>query len=223
MESKKQKYCGKSFVTKAGEVVKLLDIKDNLMFVEFEGSEGTVLTFKYRTPKDGMTLKNYFAKDVYDVGYLGERYSTEDVDTVAHRRWRGMMGRCYSDSWKGRDKATVCEEWHCFANFHDWFSQFKNKTKQWHIDKDLEGAMIYSPQTVHYIPESLNIQISATKTALKKYHLSKSVPHSKMVLTGFISLRSEFEDCCDQLENRTVIKLEELLNELKNVSLEILK
>ena len=92
-ETKQRRYKGKQFITKQNQLITIIDIVDDKMYIQFEGFD-EVLEYTYRTPKDGMTLKNYLAREVYGIGYLGTKYSKQPVEEECHRRWRGI--RCCS-------------------------------------------------------------------------------------------------------------------------------
>lgn len=79
--------------------------------------------------------------------------------TREYSRWSTIMARCYNPKHKayhsyGGRGVTVCEEWHDFQIFADWFSE--NNIDGWVMDKDLCGGMIYSPVTVVFLPDQIN-------------------------------------------------------------------
>lgn len=223
-QDKKQEYVGREFITKQGDVAKIISIIGNKMVVTFEGYEDYPMEFNYRTPSNGMTLKNYLAKSVYGVGYLGTKYAEEAVNPKYHSRWRGMIGRCYSDSWQKRsDKATVCEEWHCFANFDDWMKSLPFAEEEWHIDKDLEEMNLYSPATVHYIPECINHAISVLQSAIVRCETKPIAYTEAGLLSAYVTLRGYAKEYESKLADRTNTKLTELLEKAKNMCIDILR
>lgn len=77
-----------------------------------------------------------------------------------YRRWKDMLGRCYSKKFQKRNSSyigvSVCKEWHKFTTFKSWM-----ESKDWHgmhLDKDLKvhGSKVYSPETCTFIPPYLN-------------------------------------------------------------------
>lgn len=149
-----------------------------------EGYEVTIVAYRKAIDidvqiKDGILIKgtayNYFKngsirnpyhKSVYGVGYLGEGkyYSrTEGKLLKCYDTWHSLLRRSY---WKGYHASeqsykdvTVCEEWHNFQNFAQWFEEsYKPHMEGWHLDKDIlqTGNKIYSPETCVFVPQEIN-------------------------------------------------------------------
>lgn len=78
----------------------------------------------------------------------------------AYATWISMVKRGYSQNLKKKrptyQNVTVCEEWHLFSNFRNWW--MCNNIAGWHLDKDLfvKGNLIYSPSACVYVPSYLN-------------------------------------------------------------------
>lgn len=73
--------------------------------------------------------------------------------------WRGILERCYSDKFHTKKPTyvgvTVCDEWHSFMKFREWW--LENHVDGWQIDKDiLTDRREYSPETCIYVPSWLN-------------------------------------------------------------------
>jgi len=72
-----------------------------------------------------------------------------------------MLERCYSSDYHRRQPTykgvTVCDEWHNFQVFGDWYDK-QYKEDDWQLDKDLLSGSkkIYSPDTCVFIPRELN-------------------------------------------------------------------
>lgn len=85
--------------------------------------------------------------------------SKDRKPTKEYSRWATMMGRCYNPSnqaytqYGGRG-VTVSDEWHDFQIFAQWYSE--NNVDGWVMDKDCAGGMVYSPETVIFIPDQVN-------------------------------------------------------------------
>ena len=99
--------------------------------------------------------KKYYGIGINDVPNAGK--------TKAYHAWRHMLCRCYSTSPKDRkayktyDGCVVCDEWHHFSNFQEWFD--KNYKDGYELDKDILSGKhnkIYSPQTCTFVPKSIN-------------------------------------------------------------------
>jgi len=128
----------------------------------------------YETETDMSTLRkgnmrSPLFRGVCGLGYIGVGRHKTHIDTKqtrSHRAWMSMMCRCYAKSTleiqKSYREVEVCEEWHNFQNFSEWFEA--NYVEGWHLDKDLfsTNIKIYSPSTCCYIPNWLNSFI-ATK------------------------------------------------------------
>ena len=145
--------------------------------------------------------RNPYDRTITGVGYLGVNNNGEiqKAEGKAYRCWADMIYRCYDEKYLLKEptyrNCTVCDRWHCFANFledirtiqgyNDWVNN-----KGWEIDKDLlqKGLKykIYSPQTCVFIPTSKNTKESAErannmskgvyleKDGIKQYFTSKT-------------------------------------------------
>ena len=84
---------------------------------------------------------------------------TKTIHEISKDTYRAMMHRCYSPqnpSWMsyGAVGVRVCEEWHNFKEFNDWF--VVNYVQGWEIDKDVLSRTLYSPTTCIFLPEHIN-------------------------------------------------------------------
>ncbi len=78
--------------------------------------------------------------------------------------WKLVLWRCYDKNFHAKQKSysdkTVCEEWHNFQNFAEWYEEnwkpWMDKT--WQLDKDIliKGNKIYSPKTCCFVPHEIN-------------------------------------------------------------------
>lgn len=77
-----------------------------------------------------------------------------------YRAWRGMIGRCYSESYAVRfpnyADCTVTPEWHRFSAFRAWMLTQDWEGKQ--LDKDLfvQSNKLYGPGTCVFISGAIN-------------------------------------------------------------------
>ena len=113
----------------------------------------------------------YIRKQVVDV--LGDNPFQTPENSVKQKRklrvktiheiskdtYRAMMHRCYSPqnpNWRsyGAMGVKVCEEWHNFKEFNDWF--IVNYVEGWEIDKDVLSQTLYSPTTCVFLPQHIN-------------------------------------------------------------------
>ena len=133
--------------------------------VQFEDGY-IVANREYACFKKGEITNPYYPT-VYNIGYLGE---TTTIDKKGNRLksydvWRNMIARCYNPNIKnyknyGAMGVTVCEEWHCYANFKKWFNRhyYTLENERVELDKDIlvEGNKIYSPKTCIFAPKRIN-------------------------------------------------------------------
>lgn len=97
-------------------------------------------------------------KGAHKIGIMDEapcssRRQAEDT-------WRGMLRRGYSEECKTKHKTyrecVVCQEWHLFSTFKEWFD--KHYVEGWHLDKDIlvKENKVYSPETCCFVPSEIN-------------------------------------------------------------------
>lgn len=114
-------------------------------------------------------------------------FKTTGVDgkaTRAYMLFKLMLERVYlSDiacypNYGGRG-VTVCEEWHNFQNFAEWYySQKAHDLEGFELDKDLTGSTIYSPSTCFLIPKEINSTLRRV-TGKINTELPRGVAYSK--------------------------------------------
>lgn len=115
---------------------------------------------------------------VATVGYPGighhKRRGADGKHTAAYSTWKNMLRRCYVESERWYHKyggrgVTVCEEWHNFQNFAEWYNERYREGYQ--LDKDLlsKSSKIYSPSTCVLIPQKVNILVSPIKRRSSDY------------------------------------------------------
>lgn len=129
-----------------------------------------------------MKGKSPFERTKYGVGYKGILSNGQEPITSIHgkatreyRLWGSMMARCYSKN--KYPNCTVCERWHCFANFLEDLPKIEgyklwkeNPTKRICLDKDLKQQnvdyKIYSIETCKFISNEENSRESAKRNGL---------------------------------------------------------
>ena len=123
-------------------------------------------------------IKNPYDRNIFGVGYMGVgKYNTGNAKqrTPEEYVWRGMFERCYGEKYKEKHPSyygivTVCEEWHNFQNFAEWYNTniYQVGTERMHLDKDIlvSENTIYSPETCLIVPQSINelFHVSGRKT-----------------------------------------------------------
>lgn len=104
-------------------------------------------------------------KTVYNIGYVSVGKYSPKYHVREYDIWSKMIGRCYSEILRHKfptyKDVTVCEEWHNFQNFAEWYiNNYNLKIMQkWHLDKDIlvKRNKIYSPETCVFIPSEINL------------------------------------------------------------------
>ena len=152
---------GLEYVNKHGDKVIIKHIQNSnnitIYFVDYD------FTKKCRE-RDLYSSKCPWSRSVYGVGYLGKDfYDYKGIKNLkAYERWRNMLKRCYfkCDNHKCYKKITVCEEWHDFSNFYQWYIEnyYEIKGVTMTLDKDIKikNSFIYSPKTCIFIPNTIN-------------------------------------------------------------------
>lgn len=114
-----------------------------------------------------------------DVGFIGAgeyNSKTEVCGVRPYVVWRHMIKRCYDKSSRvyqsyGMKGVSVCENWHNFQNFAEWYcNNYPKDGKKYELDKDklFKGNMLYSPGTCCFISKSENCGIGKnTKVKLE--------------------------------------------------------
>lgn len=129
------------------------------------------------------TLRNNLEPSVYGVGFIGEGNHKPSINrrkTKAYSKWNNILHRSYDVKHKENNPTykdvTVCEEWHNFQNFAQWFEE--NNIEGFELDKDIlvKDNKIYSPETCCFVPREIN---SLFKTCTKENGLPVGVTYDK--------------------------------------------
>lgn len=121
---------------------------------------------KYDSFKKG-NIKCPYEPRVFGIGYIGEgeyKRWENGRNTRAYDTWNNMLGRCYDEKCQEKNPTyidcEVCEEWHDFQAFAEWYykNYYEIKGEQMCLDKDilLKGNKIYSPETCIFVPKRIN-------------------------------------------------------------------
>ena len=152
------------------------------------GSE--IVISRYENPKDidvYFPEYNWTAKNVYcsnfvrgkikcpyeprlcNVGYLGEgKYTTHHP---AYKTWAYMIRRCYdtksSYNRPTYENCSVCNEWHNFQNFAEWYENnyYEIDNDKMQLDKDIliKNNNIYSSDTCCFVNHTINSMFTNKK------------------------------------------------------------
>ncbi len=110
---------------------------------------------------------NEIKRTVQGVGYLGDgiyKASVKGKKTQAYVIWCDILRRCYNEkrlkkypTYKG---CTVCDEWHNFQNFAEWFYEnYPKDGNRYDLDKDIKfnGNKVYGPETCIFVSHEKNM------------------------------------------------------------------
>lgn len=121
------------------------------------------------------SITNPFDITVYGVGCfgVGKHKSSYEKGIVyaGYKTWADMLKRCYRTKYKDMypayyNIATVCDEWHCYQIFADWYEENKYEVdERLHIDKDIlfPGNKLYEPEKCLLVPQRINMLFSNKK------------------------------------------------------------
>jgi len=155
---------GKSYQSKNFGIIKIIEyFTSRNCTIQFE--DGTILkNINYDSAIRG-NVKNPNQKDICGVGYLGiGKYNKKD-DKKLTTTFQSMFSRSYNLNQQKSNKSymgsVVCEEWHNFQNFAQWFYENYNPETMegWQLDKDIliKGNKIYSAETCCFVPSEINV------------------------------------------------------------------
>ena len=107
-------------------------------------------------------VSNPYTKSLYGIGFHGEYDTGYKNVSLAIKTWNQMMVRGYSEAYLKNQptykNVKVCDEWHCFSTFLEWFKE--NYIEGFHLDKDLlqigSEYKIYSPNTCLFLDRKMN-------------------------------------------------------------------
>ena len=163
---------------KCGEIAIIVNYANrNDITVQFK-TTGELVKTTYKHFKDGL-VKSRFVPSVFGVGYLGYEKTVDENGKAlkSYSVWMHMLERCYSDkeqkkcpTYKG---CSVCEEWHNYSNFKEWFNKnyYEIENQTMNLDKDIlvKGNKIYSPETCVFVPTRINTFFTKSNKSRGKY------------------------------------------------------
>lgn len=156
-----------------------------LKIIYWKNCESCTIQFEDRTVLENINyfsilkghVKNPNHKSIYGVAKIGVGKYNSKNSKESFKRWKGILTRGYCKTYKERQPTykdvTVCEEWHNFQNFAQWFEDnYKSHMEGWQLDKDIlvKGNKIYSPETCCFVPREINNMITRTE---KEIHVFK--------------------------------------------------
>ena len=171
IQKNKSKYEGRIYKSvKCGnfEVIKYRRGDDvSIKFID----TGNVINATMQRIRSG-SVKDRSIPSVYGVGYLGD-----DIKPYANSRtekcyttWKGIIQRCYTDSFKDYIDCKVSDEWKSFSRFYFWWDeQVGDKNPDdYQVDKDIKikGNKIYSKETCLLVRTKNNISDCVSRKRL---------------------------------------------------------
>lgn len=159
---------GETVINSQGIEMKIIEWENTKKFkVQFNDELNSVREiYNYDNFKRG-NIRSLYYKEVLGVGCIGEgKYDSKYYFKNAniYKYWTSMMRRCYSDkvikNQPTYQEVMVCNEWHNFQNFAEWFEDnyYEIEGQRMCLDKDIlnKGNKIYSPDNCIIAPNDIN-------------------------------------------------------------------
>jgi predicted transport protein len=150
-----------------GSIMKIVEYNNQRdITVKFIEYNGTPIQTNWINFSRGL-VRNVFDKSVFDIGFIGNgdyKVTLNSKLTPQYISWKEMLKRCYSEKFYTKHPTyigcTVVEEWLNFQNFARWYDDnyYEVDGEMMCLDKDIliKGNKIYSPDTVIFVPKSIN-------------------------------------------------------------------
>lgn len=173
--------------------IKTYEDYDNV-YVEFKDKYNAIVHTNYARFKEG-NVKNPFYPSVYGIGYLGVgKYKSSNLNdnkkfTKQYSYWIEMIKRGYSNNLKIKrptySNCIVCEEWHNFQNFGEWFDKnyYEVENYRMELDKDIlfKGNKEYSPDACIFVPQFMNTLFIKSNSKRGDYKIGVSMFRNRYV------------------------------------------
>lgn len=187
MRDASAKYLGKTFVSKNGEKVTVIDY-NNATKITVRYENGFIQILQGANLIRG-NFKSPYLISHCGYGYIGEgkyKPTVKGVKTEYYKAWCSMLERCYGNSStfivRGYG-SECCEEWHNFQNFAEWYENnyYIVGEEKMCLDKDIliKGNTIYSPTTCCIVPNSINCLIVGSDSIRGEYPIGVSYKHGE--------------------------------------------
>jgi hypothetical protein len=119
-------------------------------------------------------VKDYLKPSILGVGFFGVGMYSSKMHKESYQKWKNMLTRCYDEKYQLANPTykgcTVCDEWHDFQAFAEWY--YINKPTdgaEYHLDKDLKATTasnkVYSPLTCTFLIPQRNVEVSHSISA----------------------------------------------------------
>lgn len=169
LEKNKKEKLGEVNISLEGYEMKIVEYNSYTdIIVEFQDKYKARVHTTYQHFKKDAWVKNPYHPRVFGVGYIGQgKYETQKDKKKkrVYQTWMSMLQRCY-DPYYINEHLTyidcyVCEEWHNFQNFAEWYykNYYEVEGDRVELEKDIliKNNKIYSPQTCIFVPRRINV------------------------------------------------------------------
>ena len=182
-----------------GTLMKIVEYNNsNNIIVEFQDEYKIRKSAIYKNFKEG-NIKNPYDRTIYNVGFLGEgRYNVKKYPYI-YNKWQRMLERCY-EPYALNKRPTyidcyVCEEWHNFQNFAQWYEKnmYECNDERMDLDKDIlfKENKIYSPETCMIVPQRINSLFIKSDARRGKYPIGVSWDKEKNKFNAYCCILSK--------------------------------
>lgn len=153
------------------EIIEKISGRYNKVRIKFIET-GWVTTTQFKNVNDG-SIKDKMRPSRFGVGFIGDgKYRLRENNKVAECAvaWKSMLERCYCPKYREKfptyEGCTVCDEWHNFQNFAEWwYENHPSDGVKYQLDKDklVKGNKTYSPKTCTFLTLAENVRVSKAK------------------------------------------------------------
>lgn len=180
-----QNVIGLKQTTSHGSLIEITDYQNNEK-VEITFTEtGYKKHISWRTFQKNKNIVSPYCKTVYGIGYIGEGDYPACIDkkkTKCYTVWTDMIRRCYDENDQKHvtyKDCEVCEEWHNYQNFAQWYSEnyYEIPNEIMCLDKDIliKGNRVYGPDTCIFVPNRINALFTKSNSNRGLYPIGVSV------------------------------------------------
>ena len=179
--AEKKDRTGETRINNNGEEMKIVRYGNafdiDVQFVK----DGTIIEHKYYNNFKRGLIKNPMKPSFYGIGCIGigkfKPYDENGKPTKCYIAWVGMLERCYCSKYQDKyptyKDCRVCEEWHNFQVFAEWYYNhyYEIENEKMNLDKDIlcKGNKVYSPDTCVFVANSINVLFTKRNNSRGKY------------------------------------------------------
>ena len=166
--SRKIDRTGEEGYNREGILMRIVEYKNtNDILIEFQDKYKAMVHTNYQAFKKG-SVKNPYHPSVFNIGFLGigkHKAEEKGKQIKAYKVWIKMLQRCYDPYYLNEHPTYrdcyVCEEWHNFQNFGEWweYNVYNCNNEKMCLDKDIlvKANKVYSPETCMIVSERINL------------------------------------------------------------------